>query len=222
MPPCALIFDFNGVLIDDEPVHCELFQAVLRDQGLRLTREAYFQRYFVFDDAGVFRQIYADAGRALGEPDVRALCDAKAARYAALPSSSFKYYEGAEALARDASRLVPVGIASGARGAEIRRHLELRGLQATFRAVVSIEDVSKGKPDPEPFLEAARRLGIAPTGCVAIEDSPGGIASARAAGMRVVAVTHSVARDRLPADIVLDTLDRTSWEGLKAQLNRIQ
>ncbi|KAF0241263.1 MAG: phosphatase/phosphohexomutase-like [Planctomycetota bacterium] len=222
MPPSALIFDFNGVLVDDEPVHCELFQSVLRDQGLPLTREDYFQRYFVFDDASVFRQIFADAGRALNEPGVRALCDQKAARYAALPSSSFRYYEGAESLARDASRSVPVGIASGARAAEIRRHLELRGLKATFRAVVSIDDVSKGKPDPEPFLEAARRLGVTATGCVAIEDSPGGIASARAAGMRVVAVTHSVARDRLQADVVLDTLAGTTWEGLKEQLNRIQ
>jgi beta-phosphoglucomutase len=129
MTPSALIFDFNGVLVDDEPVHCELFQSVLREQGIPLSREDYFQRYFVFDDAGVFRKVFADAGRALGGTDLRALCDLKAARYAALPASRFKYYEGSEALARDASRTVPVGIASGARGAEIRRHLELRGLK---------------------------------------------------------------------------------------------
>ena len=220
MTPSALIFDFNGVLVDDEPVHCELFQSILRDHGLPLTREDYFQRYFVFDDAGVFRKVFADAGRALAETEVRSLCETKAARYASLPSSRFKYYEGSEALARDASRTVPVGIASGARGAEIRRHIELRGLQAIFRTVVSIDDVSKGKPDPESFLEAARRLGVSPAGCVAIEDSPGGVASAKEAGMRVVAVTHSVPRDRLPAHLVLDSLENTTWEWLLAELNR--
>jgi beta-phosphoglucomutase len=218
--PTGLIFDFNGVLVDDEPVHCELFQLVLKGHGISLTHDEYFQRYFVFDDAGVFRKIFADAGRPLKEPEVRALCETKAAHYAALPASRFKYYEGSEALARDAARTVPVGIASGARGAEIRRHLELRGLQSTFRTVVSIDDVKKGKPDPESFLEAARRLGVEPAGCIAIEDSPGGVASAQAAGMRVVAVTHSVSRDRLSADLVRDTLAGVSWSGLIAELNR--
>ncbi|MEK7470214.1 MAG: HAD family phosphatase [Planctomycetota bacterium] len=220
MPPSALIFDFNGVLVDDEPVHCELFQAVLSQHGITLTRDDYFQRYFVFDDAGVFRQVFADAGRPISDPDVRSLCDTKAARYAALPASRFTYYEGSEALARDASRTVPVGIASGARGAEIHRHLELRGLKDVFSAVVSIDDVSKGKPDPEPFLKAARQLGVPPAGCVAIEDSPGGVTSAKSAGMRVVAVTHSVTRDRLSAHLVFDTLAGTTWAGLLAELNR--
>ncbi len=222
MPPAALIFDFNGVLVDDEHVHCELFQAILQHHGLPLSTDTYFARYFVYDDAGVFRNVFADAGRPLPDSQVRTLCDQKAAAYAALPASRFTYYTGSESLARDAARTVPVGIASGARGAEIRRHLDLRGLAAVFRTVVSIDDVRKGKPDPEPFAEAARRLGVDPARCVAIEDSPGGIASAKAAGMRVVAVTHSVSRDRLPADLVLDTLENVTWEALVGKLGRRQ
>lgn len=220
MTPSALIFDFNGVLVDDEHVHFELFQALLAESSLSLTREDYFARYFVFDDAGVFRQFFADAGRPLADAEVRNLCRRKAQAYAALPAGRFRYYEGSEALARDAAARVPVGIASGARGEEIRRHLELRRLAGVFRAVVSIDDVSKGKPDPEPFLEAARRLGVAPGACVAVEDSPGGIASARAAGMTVVGVTHSVPRERLAAHLVLDTLEGVTWAGLQARLPR--
>lgn len=215
MPPIALIFDFNGVLVDDEHVHCELFQQIFQAEGWTLTHDDYFQRYFVLDDAGVFRRVFSDRGRPIAETRVRELCEAKAAAYARLPQERFTYYEGSEALARDAAKIVPVGIASGARGAEIRRHLEVRGLAAVFRAVVSIDDVKKGKPDPEPFAEAARRLGVDPAGCVAVEDSPGGVASAKAAGMKVVAVTHSVPRERLPADLVLDTLKGLSWDELK-------
>ncbi|MCC6739853.1 MAG: HAD family phosphatase [Planctomycetia bacterium] len=220
MPHAALIFDFNGVLVDDENVHFELFQNLLSEFSLPLTRETYFARYFVFDDAGVFRQFFADAGRPLADAEIRRLCGRKAEAYASLPADRFRYYEGSEALARDAAGLVPVGIASGARGAEIRRHLELRGLAGTFRAVVSIDDVKRGKPDPEPFLEAARRLGVLPGECVAVEDSPGGVASARAAGMTVVGVTHSVPRERLAAHLVLDSLMGVTWAGLQALLPR--
>jgi beta-phosphoglucomutase-like phosphatase (HAD superfamily) len=222
MPPSALIFDFNGVLVDDEHVHCELFQSLLRQNGLPLTTEDYFARYFVYDDSGVIRNVFADAGQPLSDAQVRVLCDQKAAAYAALPASRFTYYAGSESLARDAARTVPVGIASGARGAEIRRHLDLRGLASVFRTIVSIDDVRKGKPDPEPFAEAARRLGVDPAGCIAIEDSPGGIVSAKAAGMRVVALTHSVSRDRLPADLVLDSLQGVTWEALLAKLGQRQ
>lgn len=219
MTPAALIFDFNGVLVDDEHVHFELFQALLAEFSLPLTRETYFARYFVFDDAGVFRHFFADAGRPLTDAEIHNLCRRKAAAYAALPPGRFRYYEGSEALARDAAGRVPVGIASGARGEEIRRHLGLRGLEGVFRAVVSIDDVKKGKPDPEPFLEAARRLGIPPGACIAVEDSPGGVASAKAAGMTVVGVTHSVPRERLEAHLVLDTLEGVNWESLRAQLS---
>lgn len=219
MPPPALIFDFNGVLVDDEPVHLELFQQLLRAEGVPLSKETYFQRYFVFDDAGVFRQVFEDLGRPLTASRVRDLCDAKARAYAALPPGRFHYYEGSESLARDAARSVPLAIASGARGAEIRRHLEIRGLAPLFQAIVSIDDVKHGKPDPEPFLEAARRLGVDPRGCVAVEDSPGGVTSARAAGMKVVGVTHSVPRERLAADLVFDTLAGVTWDSVVAQLS---
>lgn len=218
MPLQAAIFDFNGVLVDDEPVHLQLFQEIFTARGLSLTESEYFQRYFVFDDAGVFRQYFADRGRPLTPADLAALCAEKARLYAALPDSRFTFFEGSEALARDAARAVPLAIASGARGAEIARHLASRKLAPLFRAVVSIDDVPNGKPDPAVYLEAARRLGVDPRACVAIEDSPGGLVSAKAAGMKRIAVTHSVARDRLEAELVFDTLEGVTWASLVARL----
>ncbi|NUN48289.1 MAG: HAD family phosphatase [Candidatus Brocadiae bacterium] len=218
MLPQALIFDFNGVLVDDEIVHFELFQSLLLSRQIPLSRERYFERYFVFDDAGLFRQIFADTGRPLPESELRTLCSEKEQAYAALPDSRFRYYPGSEALARDAAASVPLAIASGARGAEIRRHLRARGLATLFPVVVSIDDVRCGKPDPESYLEAARRLGIDPRGCVAVEDSPGGVASARAAGMTTVGVGHSVPTARLGADLALETLEGLTWRSLTALL----
>jgi beta-phosphoglucomutase-like phosphatase (HAD superfamily) len=218
MHPSALIFDFNGVLVDDELVHLKLFQQVLSARHLPLSQLEYFSRYFVFDDAGVFRQVFADRGQPLKPESVRSLCEEKARLYAALPAAEFRYFPASEALARDAARHVPLAIASGARGDEIRRHLDLRGLTPLFRAVVAIEDVARSKPHPEPFLEAARRIGVPPASCVAVEDSPGGVAAARAAGMRVVAVTHSVPKDRLQADLVFETLEGLTWADLRTRL----
>ena len=218
MPPQALIFDFNGVLVDDEPVHFRLFRDILARQGQPLTETDYFGRYFVYDDAGVFAAVLADRGHPQPPERIEALRQEKARLYAAVPSTDFHYFEGAEDLARDASRSLPLAIASGARRAEVLRHLEARGLAGIFRIVVSIDDVSKGKPDPEPFLEAARQLRVPPASCIAIEDSPGGIQAARAAGMKVIGVCHTVPADRLPADIVLQRLDGVRWADLARRL----
>lgn len=214
----AAIFDFNGVLVDDEFVHLQLFQQLLSPLDITLTHDQYFATYFVHDDAGAFRHILQDRGVPCDPDRLRNLCAAKSAAYQNLPDSSFRFFTHAESLARDASLAVPCAIASGARGDEIRRHLHSRGLASCFRAVVSIDDVRVGKPDPEVYLEAARRLCISPAACVAFEDSPGGLESARRAGMKTVAVAHSVPRERLQADLVLDTFEGTTWASLARRL----
>lgn len=221
MPPKGLIFDFNGVLVDDEQVHYRLFHDLLARRGFRLTEHEYYNdRYFVLDDAGVFMRFFADHHVTLTPEALSALCDQKAALYAALPEDHFQYFEGSIALARDAARHVPLGIASGARGAEIRRHLELKALGPLFRAVISIDEVKRGKPDPEVFLAAARGIGVSPAECVAIEDSPGGLQAARAAGMQTIGLTHTLAADKLPADVVLPTLEGLTWADLVARIVR--
>jgi HAD superfamily hydrolase (TIGR01509 family) len=100
-----------------------------------------------------------------------------------------------------------VGLATGSIRREVERILQSLRIRDRFAAIVTREDCEKGKPDPEPFLRAARGLGLHPRQCVAIEDTPGGVQAAKAAGMACVAVTHSCPRESLAeADLVVDDL----------------
>ena len=100
-----------------------------------------------------------------------------------------------------------VALATGSRREEAELSLRALGIRHRFQAVIAWEDCRRGKPDPDPYLRAAEGLGLPAARCVAVEDAPGGIRAARAAGMRCVAVTHSCPRERLgEADLVVDDL----------------
>jgi HAD superfamily hydrolase (TIGR01509 family) len=126
----------------------------------------------------------------------------------------------AEEAVRGASERWPVGLASSSNRPLIDLVLEVAGLAAAFRVTVSSEEVDRGKPAPDVYLEAARRLDAEPGGCVAIEDSPNGIRSASAAGMRVVAVPRPDLPP--PAELTaLADLELGSLSGLVAALERL-
>ena len=125
----------------------------------------------------------------------------KIARFAELVPE-VPVFEGARELVRALAGELPLAIASGARHEEIEAILRGLGLRDAFAAIVGVDDVERAKPDPLPYLEAARRLatsapGLAPIECVAFEDSLPGIASARGAGMKVVGVAHSYSPEKL-------------------------
>lgn len=191
----ATLFDFDGVLVDSEPVHLAAFNDVLGERGIAISDAEYMARYVSFDDAGVFRAALADAGQTVDEDAVRSLVLAKSPRFLARFGESFREYPGARELVRRRATRGPVGIVSGARGDEIAFALERMGLRDAVSFVVSADDVAAGKPDPAPYVagRAAAAKVSAFEGVVAIEDSPGGIASARAAGVRCVAVSHTFA-----------------------------
>src|SRR5262249_26744019 len=130
-------------------------------------------------------------------------------------------FPGVAELVRSLSAQVPLAIASGALHREIEAILEAVGLRPAFSAIVGADDVGRGKPDPEPYLPAMRGLlgrapGLAPPECLAFEDSVPGILSARGAGMKVVAVTHSYPREKLQAaHRVVDSLVGLEDDGLR-------
>jgi beta-phosphoglucomutase len=197
----ATLFDFDGVLVDSEPVHLAAFNDVLATRGIAIAERDYGERYLSLDDAGVFRAVLSRDGVGPGEDEVRALVEAKSPRFMARFEEAFRVFPGAAALiARRAAR-GPVGIVSGALEGEISFALERMGVRKSISFIVSAERTPVSKPDPAPFLlgiDELRRLGHGGR-AVVIEDSTGGVTAAKRAGLRCIAVAHSCSRADLLA-----------------------
>ena len=189
------LFDFNGVLVDDEHVHQEAFRDVLAPRGLTLTDRDYVERYLGFDDAGAFRAIVRDAtGQAPSDAEVRALVAEKKPHYMARIETGLKVFSGAPELIRRRASLGIVGIVSGALEHEIRFCLEKMGVLDLIAFIVPAERCRECKPDPEGYLHALDELsarGISNAQPVVVEDSIAGVVAAKRANLRCVAVTHS-------------------------------
>ena len=209
----AIVFDFDGVIANSEPLHFAAFRDVLAEHGIVLTEADYYARYLGYDDVGMFQAIHP-AGGAWGTADIARLVARKAVLLEELERHVSVLFPGAADAIRRASAAVPIAIASGALGAEIRRVLERERLAGCFTAIVSAEDTPVSKPAPDPYRHAVTLLSracgapLAAAECVAIEDSRWGLVSARAAGLRTVAVTTSYPADTLAdaADLVIDSL----------------
>jgi beta-phosphoglucomutase len=208
----AIVFDFDGVIANSEPLHFQAYRDVLAEEGLTLTEPDYYARYLGFDDVGVFQALSAAGGWA--PADIAGLVARKAVRLEALERDVSILFPGAAAAVRRAAAAMPIAIASGARGAEIRRVLDREDLRACFTAVVAAEDTPVSKPAPDPYLRAlallAPRFGgrLAASECVAIEDSHWGLDSARAAGLRTVGVSQTYEAAALTgADLIIPSLD---------------
>ena len=225
----AVIFDFNGVLADDEPVHMEAFQFVAAREGLTVTQAEYFERFLPFSDWDLFRTLFDDRQRTLELAQLDALVERKVERYYRILDERGRgdgksvLFPGARAAIDAAAALGPVAIASGARGKEIDFILESAGLRDRFSVVVAAEDVERGKPHPEPFEKAVQLLDtlVGENGnsrYLAIEDSRGGILAAKAAGLPCLAVEHSYDGSQLQdADWTIPSIDDfANWLNARA------
>jgi HAD superfamily hydrolase (TIGR01509 family) len=194
----GLIFDFNGIIVDDEPIHFRLFQRVLGEEGIVLTEADYYARYLGFDDRGAFQAGYREHNRALSEKKLAQLIDRKAEYYQEAIRDHVTIFPGVKTLVSTLAPSVPLAVASGALRHEIETIIATAGLIAYFKAIISAEDVEQGKPEPEIFLKALAALNthnngiaIVAADCVVVEDSKEGIRGARRAGMKCLAVTNS-------------------------------
>ena len=207
----AVIFDFNGVLVDDESVHFALFREVLAQEGVRITESDYHDRYLGYDDRGCFEAALRDAGKPADPGYLDALITRKAQRYVEAAAQGLRFFPAAaETLGAVAARW-PVAICSGALRPEIEYGLSRLGRLDQVKAIVSAEDTNKCKPDPEgyrlavfalqdhtdrssgikPVLEQAASTRLAAVDCLVVEDSLAGIMSAKGAGMRAVGVSNT-------------------------------
>jgi HAD superfamily hydrolase (TIGR01509 family) len=200
----AVLFDFDGVLVDSEPLHFRALRDCLAGEGIALTEDEYNRTYIGYDDWTALRiALERHTGEATTPARVHQLVERKAAiDDALLPEVPF--YPGARDLVRALAAEVPLAIASGALHDEIERTLVAGGLADAFTAIVGADDVRRTKPHPEPYLAAmravaARAPGISPPQCLVIEDSTTGVTAGRAAGMRVLAVAHTSPAERLRA-----------------------
>ena len=187
----AVVFDFDGVLADSEPLHLSACQEVFASVGIELTREDYFANYLGYDDLEMFRKLGEREGWPLTEEKVTALIDAKAAVFDQVIARTDVLFPAAAACIEALAEHFPLGIASGALRHEIQMILARGGLGHHFRFIVASGDTPNSKPWPDPYVRAARLHGIDASECVAIEDSRWGIESAKAAGLKCVGITTS-------------------------------
>ena len=199
----AVLFDFDGVLVDSEPLHFRAMRDALLAEGLTVDEEEYWRHLLAHDDRGAIRIALERHGVPYDGARIEAVTRRKAEAYEAL-LADIPFFPGVKDLVRALHREVPLAIASGARRVEIEAILKAGGLRDAFEAVVGIDDVTRSKPNPEPYLTAMGRLaarapGLEPGQCLVIEDSTPGIAAGLAAGMKVLAVTNSYPAAKLAA-----------------------
>jgi beta-phosphoglucomutase len=204
----AYLFDFNGVLVDDERVHFAAFRDVLARRSVALDEKTYLERYLAFDDATAFHAMLA-AGGVQNDAAAVAECVAeKLPLYLAAVTQELVLFPGAFDLVRACAARGDVAIVSGALRVEIDFALERAGARGAVKTIVAAEDVPACKPDPAGYLEALRRLSIPAADAIVIEDSLAGIASGHEAGCAVVAVAHSYPLEALRASKATLVVDR--------------
>ncbi len=225
-PMRAVIFDFDGVIADTEPLHFEGLRRTLADIQITLTEKDYYADYLGFDDRGCILEALRVNQRPISTMLVYDLMAQKAAAYLASIKDHLVIFPGVSAFVEEAAAAYPIAIASGALRGEIELVLEQIGIRKSFRHITSAEDVTNGKPDPQPFLHALAGLNqhhsaapITPASCLVIEDSRPGIRAAKSAGMKVLAVTNThTVQDLHEADAISHSLSETRLTDLRTRL----
>jgi beta-phosphoglucomutase len=203
----AIIFDFNGVIVNDEPIHFLAMRDVVSEFGLDLTEQEYWSRYLPLDDEQCLKAICDNHSIRLSEQQKERALVRKATRYMELIGDQYPLIPGATEFVRAAALRYPLALASGARRDEIERTLEACTLLSCFKVIVAAEDFALGKPHPDSFLLALQHLNrllndtpsVLPGECLVIEDAVAGVQGAKAAGMKCLAISTSYPREKLHA-----------------------
>jgi HAD superfamily hydrolase (TIGR01509 family) len=196
----AIIFDFDGIIVDSEPVILELTQRMAAQEGWTITAEDYYRHYLALDDRGIVEHLYRSHGRPIDSARRDELVAGKARAYQQLIRDGLPPLPGAVEFVRQVGEQFPLAIASGSLRSEIEYLLAQLGLREKFPVLATAEDFERSKPDPEVYLkavaglqclEAFHKQPLQPAQCLAIEDAPAGIEAGHAAGMKCLALTHS-------------------------------
>ena len=209
----AIVFDFDGVIADSEPLHLRAFQHTLAEEQIELSAADYYSRYLGYDDVGLVQALATDRAIAMSDPQMKALVARKGRQLQHMLHDDHVLFPGAVEFIRRAAAEVPIAIASGALRPEILDIIGAAGISDLFTTIVASGDTPQSKPSPAPYVLAFEQLraksgrNLDPRRCVAIEDSRWGLESAQGAGLRCVGVTNSYPAHQLPgAELVVGGL----------------
>jgi HAD superfamily hydrolase (TIGR01509 family) len=202
----AIIFDFDGVIVDSEYLIFELTQQMAAQEGWTVTEDEYFRDYLALDDRGIIEHLYQSHGRPVDAKRRDELIEWKFRAYQEIIRNGLPPMPGAIEFVKKAAAGYPIAIASGSLRVEIEHLLGKLGLRELFSVLATADDCERSKPDPEVYLHALERLGRLPSlrtqplaagECLAIEDAPLGVVAAQKAGMKCLALAHSRPPDEL-------------------------
>lgn len=199
----AVIFDFDGVIVDSEPLHLRAFQRTVETLGLKLSPTDYYSRYLACDDKTFFRKFLEDNGQQGTEREIARLIEEKGVCFEEMIGEDIRIFPGVVKFLEAIRGKFHTAIGSGALTGEINPILERKGLSEFFGFVIGADDTENPKPSPEVYLKCLERLRrdydgtITAAQCVVFEDSPHGVLAAKGAGMRCVGITNSCSGDEL-------------------------
>lgn len=202
----AIIFDFDGVLVDSEPLIFKLTQGMAAQEGWTVSEEDYYRHYLALDDRGVVEHLFVSHGRPVEDKRRDELIAWKFRAYQEIIRNGLPAMPGAVEFVEKVAAKFPLAIASGSLRVEIEYLLEKLGLRQKFAVLATADDCQRSKPDPAVFLVAVQKLQQLPpfqdaplsaAECLAIEDAPLGVVAAHAAGMKCLALAHSRPLDEL-------------------------
>jgi HAD superfamily hydrolase (TIGR01509 family) len=222
----AILFDFNGVLVDDEPLHLEMFQRVLAEEGIGLSAGDYYTHYLGLDDRGCLAAALTAGGeRSTPERLVRLIARKAAYYQERVRQQGYPLFPGAAAVVRNAAAAgLMLGVVSGALREEVEGALHQADLAGLFKVLVTADDVAAGKPDPEGYRRALEALNsmpplperlLHPHEVLAIEDSPAGLSAAADAGLVTLGIAQTYPAAQLgAADAVAESIREVTAERL--------
>ena len=222
----AVIFDFDGIIVDSEPLILKLTQEMAALEGWAVSEDEYYHEYLALDDRGIVEQLYASHGQPLDARRRDELVEWKAQRYQAIIHDGLPPIAGAAEFITEMARHYPLAIASGSLRVEIHHLLTKMGLREKFSVLATADDCQRSKPDPEVYLTALFRLRALPNfrdeplqseECLAIEDAPLGVVAAQTAGFECLAIAHSrPAQELQHADLVASDFAAVDLRAIRA------
>jgi beta-phosphoglucomutase len=190
----AVLFDFNGTIIDDEAIHHQLIDELLISENLRPTGKSHRRLCLGKSDRTALLEIFREQGRSVDEQQMQKLLARKSAAYQQRLSELAEipiYADLVDFLDNLELAGLRLGVVTGSTRAGVEMVLAKTALTPRFKAIVTAEDVTQGKPAPDGYLLAAQQLAVPPQNCLAIEDTFSGLLAAKAAGMPVIGIAHT-------------------------------
>lgn len=214
----AVIFDFDGVILDSEGLHFKIFNQVLERYKIFVTWEDYQKRYIGYNDEDALKIIFKNNKKRVNKKIIDELITRKAVLFEeSVHNNGAEVFPGVVELIKSIPVKLPVGLCSGALRSDIDPVLKNLKIKRFFKSIVTAEDTKKSKPYPDPYLLSLKNLNIQdPSKTIAIEDTPAGINSAKEAGMKVLAVTNTFSSGYLyEADAIASSLSEVNRKTLE-------